>query len=427
MSIERAAIASLLNGGWNFGGHILAESDFLDQRNRRIFRTIRDLARQGADVDLFMVGDKLGEPLVDFAQEFASAKSIRTYADQLKDASLKRELWQAAQDMLTTDGTGREQLLAAQSLLASLHSGVSGEVVPVGERVAAWWQELSDRASGKAGLKTGFADIDRRLGGLRGGDLIVLAGRPSMGKTALAMNIAQQCGAATAFFSLEMQAGQLLDRLAASVSGVSFSHIHDPQQMTDDEWRKVTAASATIKTLPLFVDDTGGLAMEEIHARARSLKAKSGLSLVIVDYLQLVTGDPHLSREQQVSMISRDGKRMAKDLDVPVILLAQLSRKPEDRESKRPLMSDLRDSGAIEQDADAVGFIYRDEQYNPDSPHKGYAEVIWRKVRQGEPGTDWFVFHGAQQKFLPAVRPEPIAAPVRKKPYQVAAGGHWSD
>jgi replicative DNA helicase len=118
---------------------------------------------------------------------------------------------------------------------------------------------------------------------------------------------------------------------------------------------------------------------------------------------------------------------MAKDLDVPVILLAQLSRKPEDRENKRPLMSDLRDSGAIEQDADAVGFIYRDEQYNPDSPHKGYAEVIWRKVRQGEPGTDWFVFQGALQKFLPAVRPEPIAPPVRKKPYQVAVGAHWSD
>lgn len=423
---ERTVIASLLNGGWPYAGHLLTEADFTDIRLRKIFRAIRKLGEKGSAVDLFTVGDAIGEPLQDFLTEIAPAKNARSYAEELKDKTLQREVVNAAREIMGLSGSGKERLIQAQSMLADLHSGYGGEVVHVSEAVTDWWEELGQRAEGGDFLKTGFPDTDRRLGGLRGGDLIILAGRPSMGKTALALNIATQCGKPAVFFSLEMSTSNLLDRLAASVSGVHLGKIRTPAKLAEDEWRAVTEASVKIKEARVFLDDTGGISIEEIHARARSLQAKEGLSLVIVDYLQLVEADQRLSREQQVSHISRHGKRMAKDLNVPVILLAQLSRKCEDRHDKRPLMSDLRDSGAIEQDADVVAFVYRDEVYDKASQHAGYAELIFRKVRQGETGTDWFHFDGPHQQFKQAAEPPRVEAPVKRGPYKQHQP-HWAD
>lgn len=263
-------------------------------------------------------------------------------------------------------------------------------------------------------VSTGLADLDAKLGGgMRGSELIVVAGRPSMGKTAFSMSIAgfvaERIGP-VAVFSLEMSAKSLHQRNLARVGGIPLPHILDGKKFREEDWPRLTHAVAVASEMQMFTDDTSGLSVNEIVSRCRSLKRKHGLSLIVVDYLGLMTGGTEERQDLKIASYSAGLKGLAKQLDVPVIALAQLNRGVEQRPNKRPTMGDLRDSGAIEQDADIILLLYRDEVYNPDTPDRGTAEIIVGKQRNGETGPVRVAFVGEQQKFCDLapgyVRPE---------------------
>jgi replicative DNA helicase len=236
-----------------------------------------------------------------------------------------------------------------------------------------------------SGLCSGFVDLDEMTSGMHPGDLIVIAGRPSMGKTSLAMNIAEHVAIkeekTVAVFSLEMPKVQLSDRLLSSVGKIQFSKIRSGK-LDDDEWNRLTVATGKLNTDRIVIDDTSSIGVMEMRISLRRIQRKHGLGLVLIDYIQLMNGDGE-NRTQQISHISRGLKAIAKDFNVPVIALSQLSREVEKRPNRRPVMSDLRDGGSIEQDADVIAFIYRDEVYNKDTQHKGVAEILVRKQRNG--------------------------------------------
>ncbi|CAJ2717107.1 replicative DNA helicase [Burkholderia pseudomallei] len=266
-------------------------------------------------------------------------------------------------------------------------------------------EEIDSRYNGAplAVTPTGLRDLDEKFGGgMRGGDLVVIAGRPSMGKTAISMtiggNVAQDTGTVL-IFSLEMPAKQLHQRNLARIGGIPLPHILDGRRMTDGDWPRLTHATEVLSNLPMMVDDTSGLTLPEIVSRSRTVKRRHGLSLVIVDYLGLMTGGTDERQDLRIGSYSAGLKGLAKQLDIPVIALAQLNRGVESRPNKRPGMADLRDSGAIEQDADSVLLLYRDEVYNPDSPDRGTAEIIIGKQRNGETGSVRLAFSGEHQRF----------------------------
>jgi replicative DNA helicase len=253
------------------------------------------------------------------------------------------------------------------------------------------------------GVATGFSDMDRMTAGLQRGDLIIIAGRPSMGKTTLAVNIAENAAIGlqvpTAIFSMEMSAEQLSFRMIGSIGRVD-QHRLRTGRLTDEDWTRVNSAVSMMSSAPIFIDDSAGLSPTEVRARARRLKREHGLGLVVIDYLQLmqVAGSKE-NRATEISEISRSLKALAKELDVPVVALSQLNRSVEQRNDKKPVMSDLRESGAIEQDADVIVFIYRDEVYNEDSADKGTAEIIVAKQRNGPIGTVRLTFLGQYTRF----------------------------
>jgi len=267
------------------------------------------------------------------------------------------------------------------------------------ERIDALFQ--SDSAI--TGLATGLSEFDDKTAGLQNGDLIIIAARPSMGKTALAMNIAEHAAIRdqipTAIFSMEMPGEQLAMRLISSLARIDQTRVRTGR-LQDDDWPRITSAMSLMSEAPMFIDDTPALTPTEIRARARRLKREHGLGLILVDYLQLMqTGGQAENRTNEISEISRGLKALAKEMNVPVIALSQLNRNLEQRPNKRPVMSDLRESGGIEQDADVIAFIYRDEVYNEDSPDKGTAEVIISKQRNGPTGTCRLTFLGQYTRF----------------------------
>ena len=256
-----------------------------------------------------------------------------------------------------------------------------------------------------SGLPTGLADLDAMLDGLKGGDLIVVAGRPSMGKTAMAINIAENvalAGKPALVFSLEMGDTQLATRSLSSLGGINGKRLASGR-MNDDDWDRMTAALGRLHQAPLYIDQSVSLSVSQMRIRARRQMRKTGLALVVIDYLQLMRGEGN-NRNEELGDITRGLKLMARDLNVPVILLSQLSRKCEERTDKRPMLSDLRESGAIEQDADVVAMIYRDDYYNAASPYAGLAEVLVRKNRMGECGNVQLVFQPEFSRFRDADR-----------------------
>jgi len=265
--------------------------------------------------------------------------------------------------------------------------------------------EWHNNPDGMRGLPTGFADFDRLTGGLRGGDLLIVAGRPSMGKTTLAINMAENVAVdprvkgSVLVFSMEMPSEQLMTRMLSSVGGVPMQNIRSGR-ITDDEWVRMTSASSQLADSRIFIDESPGLSPTELRARARRIKREHGLDLVVVDYLQLmqVQGSKE-NRATEISEISRGLKALAKELSVPVIALSQLNRAVEQRENKKPVMSDLRESGAIEQDADMILFIYREEVYDKNTPRKGQADIELVKHRNGEPGYFTLTFQGQYTRF----------------------------
>lgn len=384
-------------------------SDFYLQQNRDIFETIYSMFNYSEVIDPVTVLDKMKERgvfsdsstsyLMQLMEITPTAANVRQYVQIVKDKSLLRSVAEAATDInesvFNGVGTAQDILENAEKRIYSLRKGNSGNTLEhIGTILLKVFDHLTELAeSGNAfpGLPTGLIDLDRRINGLNKSDLILIAARPGMGKTSIALNItlnvAKKCGKTIAFFSLEMSREQLGTRLMSNESFVDNQKLVTGQ-LSEDEWGKIGIASSALSQTDIRVDDNPSITVAEINAKCRRL---DNLGLVVIDYLQLMTssGNKQASgenRQQIVSDISRALKIMAKELNVPVICLSQLSRGPESRTDKRPMLSDLRESGAIEQDADVVLFLYRDDYYNDNSPEKNVAECIIAKNRHGETG-----------------------------------------
>ncbi len=415
---EQALIGGLLldNSAWDRVGDAVAEVDFYRDDHRRIFRHIArliEVARPADVVTVFESIDKSGEVdqtgglayLAEIANNTPSAANIRRYAEIVRERAILRRLVTVGDEIagsaLSPGGRDVKQLLdeAEARVFEIAEAGarsVQGflPIQPLLGQVVERIEELYDREnpSDITGVPSGFLDLDQMTSGLQPGDMIVVAGRPSMGKTAFALNIAEYVGVEmhlpVAIFSLEMSGPQLAMRFLSSVGRLDQQKIRTGR-LSDEEWDKMTVALGKLHEAPIHIDETGAINATDLRARARRLHRQCGkLGLIVIDYLQLMTSSrENENRATEISEISRSIKALAKELQVPVIALSQLSRKVEERNDKRPLMSDLRESGAIEQDADIILMMYREDYYKPDTQEKGIAEVIVGKHRNGPTGT----------------------------------------
>jgi replicative DNA helicase len=361
--------------------------------------------------------------LSEIANSTPSAANIRRYGEIVRERAVLRKLVMVGDDIaanaLNPAGRDVKQLLdeAEQKVFEIAEQGARSTqgflpIQPLLGQVVDRIQELYDRdnPSDITGVPTGFVDLDKMTSGLQPGDMIVVAGRPSMGKTAFALNIAEhvgvELGLPVAIFSLEMSGPQIAMRLLSSVGRLDQQKVRSGR-LSDEDWDKMTMALGKLHEAPIHIDDTGAINATDLRARARRLHRQCGkLSLIVIDYLQLMTSTKEgENRATEISEISRSIKALAKELQVPVIALSQLSRKVEERNDKRPLMSDLRESGAIEQDADIILMMYREEYYKPDTPEKGTAEVIIGKHRNGPTGVAKLTFLGEYTKFQNLAKP----------------------
>ncbi|HEY0877053.1 MAG TPA: replicative DNA helicase [Zeimonas sp.] len=427
---EQAVLGGLLldNTAFDRVADLLREDDFYRYDHRLIWHQIGRLIERSQPADVVTVYEALkvaGKAddagglvyLNALAQETPSAANIRRYAEIVRDRAVLRRLITTADEISTSAlnpaGKDTRQLLdeAESKVFQISEDGARGQAgfqpLPdllgkVVERIDELYNQ--NNPNDVTGVPSGYVDLDRMTSGLQPGDLVIVAGRPSMGKTALALNVAEHVavdqGLPVAVFSMEMGATQLAMRLVCSVGRLDQQRLRTGR-LVDDDWPRLTSAIQKMQDAQLFIDETPALNALELRARARRLSRQCGrLGLIVVDYLQLMsatsTGE---NRATEISEISRSLKALAKELDCPVIALSQLNRSLEQRPNKRPVMSDLRESGAIEQDADVIVFIYRDEVYNPDSTDKGVAEIIIGKQRNGPIGTVRLTFVGQYTKF----------------------------
>jgi len=401
----------------------LQESDFYREDHRLIFRHVLMMLTERKPVDVVTVAESLASAGVDedrtglaylgeLAMNTPSAARIVSYAELVRKYRRNRDFQSAAVQIVDFANADlstpiEERIDKAQAVMFALAERcVEGSDDP--ETIGALLpgvvedvQERYDQGGAIAGLPSGFADLDAKTCGFGGGDLIIVAGRPSMGKTAFALNVAEHVAVnenkPVVIFSMEMGKKQLSERSIASIGRVSMNALRSGQ-MTKDDFSRMSFALGKLFKAPLLIDDSPALTVAQMRSRARRAAKKHGLSLIVVDYIQLATGEGQ-SREQEVSSISRGLKALAKEFNCPVIALSQLNRKVDERPNKRPLMSDLRDSGAIEQDADLILMMYRDEYYHPDTPEKGIAEIIVAKQRMGETGIIQVLFRGEFSRF----------------------------
>ena len=430
---EQSLLGGLLldNQAWEKIADLVSVDDFYRDDHRRIFRHIGKLIEGNRPADVVTVlesieasedKDKTGGVayLGSLSQNTPSALNIRRYAELVRERAVQRKLARVATDIaeiaLSPSGKDVGQLLD-EAETRILEIGEAGsrnrsgfeEIQPVLARVMERIDFLyhRDNPSDVTGVPTGFVDLDEKTAGLQPGDLIIVAGRPSMGKTAFALNMAENVavdnGLPVAVFSMEMGGTQLAMRMLGSISRVD-QHRMRTGRLNDEEWGKLSSAMGKLHDAPIFIDETAALNALELRSRARRLRRQCGkLGLIVVDYLQLMSGSSQSSSENratEISEISRGLKALAKELEVPVVALSQLNRALEQRNDKRPMMSDLRESGAIEQDADLILFIYRDEVYFPDKPEsRGLAEVIIGKQRNGPIGKVELTFLGQYTRF----------------------------
>jgi replicative DNA helicase len=414
---ESSVLGGLLldNTAWDRMGDLLTDNDFYRHEHKLIFAAISTLINNSKPADVITVYEQLQNQgkaegmgglgyLNSLAQYVPSASNIRRYAEIVRERSILRKLVTASDEIATNafnpQGRPIERILdeAEQKIFNIGEEGsrmkqgfqsMETLVVNLMDRV----QEMADNPNDITGVPTGFYDLDRMTSGLQAGDLVVLAARPSMGKTAFAINIAEHValneGLPVAVFSMEMGAAQLAVRVVGSIGRIDQGHLRTGK-LTDEEWPRLTDAIERLRTVSLHIDETAGLTSSELRANARRLARRCGkLGLIVVDYLQLMTGSSSgdgENRATELGEISRGLKMLAKELQCPVIALSQLNRGVEQRTDKRPMMSDLRESGAIEQDADIIMFIYRDDYYNKDSKDPGVAEIIIGKQRNGPTG-----------------------------------------
>lgn len=402
---------------------ILEGSDFYREAHKEIFESMYDLFNRNKPVDLVTLTEELkkrdvldaigGIPyLTSLATGVPIASNVRHYAEIVEEKSILRKLIRASQEIVhlgySSDVEVAEVIEQAQKSIYDISQDRSDRgFVPVRDVLLDTFDKIEQLYESKTeitGMTTGFIDLDKKLSGFQKTDLILIASRPAMGKSALALNLAQnaatKAGASVAVFSLEMSKEQMMLRLIASESMVELGKIQ-VGNLDEDGWTRIANAMVPLSQSKIFFDDTPGISVAQIRSKCRRLKMEKGLDLVLIDYLQLMEGDRRSeNRQQEIASISRNLKIMAKELDCPIVALSQLSRAPELRANHRPILSDLRESGAMEQDADLVMFLYRDEYYHPDTDKKNIAEVIIAKHRHGETGTVDLIWLGQFQKFL---------------------------
>ncbi|UYO92610.1 replicative DNA helicase [Pollutimonas sp. M17] len=428
---EQSVLGGLLldNAAFDRVTDVLNEDDFYRFDHKIIWQHITRLIGLARPADVVTVNESLASAgksdevgglsyLNALAHNTPSAANIRRYAEIVRERSMLRKLVSVADEIsaaaFNPQGKEARQLLdeAESRVFQIAQEGARGgtgfqEIQPLLTQVVERIDELYHREgdSDITGVPTGFTDLDRMTSGLQPGDLIIVAGRPSMGKTSFSMNIGEHVaieqGLPVAVFSMEMGAVQLAMRMVGSV-GMLDQHRMRTGKLTADDWPRLTHAVQQVQEAQIYIDETPALTAMELRARSRRLARQCGqLGLIIIDYMQLMSGNSSgENRATEISEISRSLKGLAKELNCPLIALSQLNRSLEQRPNKRPVMSDLRESGAIEQDADLILFIYRDEVYNPDSPDKGTAEIIVGKQRNGPIGSVRLTFQGASTRFL---------------------------
>jgi replicative DNA helicase len=426
---EQSVLGGLMldNQTWDSIADKVVEIDFYRRSHQLIFRKIEELAEKQIPFDVITLSDALkviGELenvgglayLIMLAKDTPSAANITAYANIVRERSVLRQLihigTQISDSAFNTEGRDTSELLENAErqvfqIAEQRQRGQSGGFIPIKSLLANAVDKIEtlfEQEGAITGAGTGFTDFDELTSGLQPADLIIVAGRPSMGKTTIAMNMAENIALKgnkpVAVFSMEMPGDSLAMRMMSSLGRID-QHKVRTGKLDDDDWPRLTSAINLLAGTQLFIDDSPALSPTEVRARARRLAREHGqLGLIVVDYLQLMqspsSGD---NRVQQISDISRGLKALAKELNVPVVALSQLNRNLEQRPNKRPVMSDLRDSGAIEQDADLIVFVYRDEVYNEDSPDKGIAEIIIGKQRNGPLGTVKLTFLGQYTRF----------------------------
>ncbi len=417
------------NNSWDLVADRVVEEDFYRGDHRLIFRSIASLAEDNKPFDVITLSEWLESNneienvgglayLGTLAKNTPTAANIAHYADIVRERSVLRSLISASNNIagsaFNTEGRKVAEILdsAEQEIFKIAEQGSRNQKgfedmkTLLARAVDKIDMLFNSEAGAVTGIATGFTEFDKITTGLQNSDLIIIAGRPAMGKTSFAMNIAEHAATkekkSVAVFSMEMSGEQLATRLISSLGRINANKVRTGQ-LDDDDWQYLTKAVSQLQESKIFIDDTGALTPTELRSRVRRIaRANSGLDLVVIDYLQLMTGSGKAASENratEISEISRSLKAMAKEMNIPVIALSQLNRSLESRPNKRPIMSDLRESGAIEQDADIIVFIYRDEIYNEESPDRGVAEIILGKQRHGSIGTVKIAFQGEYTRF----------------------------
>jgi|MDSY01.2.fsa_nt_gb replicative DNA helicase len=424
---EQSVLGGLLLSadGWDVVAELVSDSDFYRLGHRLIFRQIARLAEAAEPVDVITVADKLqaadeldaagGLPyLAELAQNTPSASNIRAYAQVVRERASLRKLIEAAQEIAESgfnpEGRKSDELIdQAERRIMQIgeegpKSGGPQDVNPLLQSALTRIEDLFQSGGAITGISTGFIELDNMTSGLQDSDLVIVAGRPSMGKTAFAMNLVEHAvlnqDKPILVFSMEMPADSLIIRMLSSIGRIDQTRLRNGK-LEQEDWPKLSAAVTKLKDVPLYIDDTPALTPTEVRSRARRVaREHGGLGMIMVDYLQLmqVAGSSE-GRTAEISEISRSLKAIAKEFKVPMVALSQLNRSLEQRPNKRPVNSDLRESGAIEQDADVIMFIYRDEVYHEESEEKGIAEIIIGKQRNGPIGICRLAFIGQYTRF----------------------------
>lgn len=411
---------------------ILKEEMFFSELNAEIFKVILLLSNASMPIELAAVGQHFTKEsdrnyLAQVVKNSPGFKTIGYYVGFVNQSYQERNLIERltmAINSLTEQGKHQDKMDKAMSLLSNVDDSEIDDSTYVPDLLSQYLEQLDTRFNNGGeivGVATGFHELDERLNGLRGGDLVVVAGRPGMGKTTLAMNIAENLAlnkGHVKVFSMEMPKMQLVERMVSSQGGINLGHLRSGR-LSPDEWSFVNKGFTKASSLKINIDDRGALNIHQVKAAARKTHRRAKLDLIVLDYIQLMSGTKgHQNRVGEVTEITAQLKALAKELDIPVIALSQLSRKVEERPNKRPLMSDLRDSGSIEQDADIVIMMYRDDYYDKESPNPGTAEAIVCKHRNGEPGDVALLAELQFSRFKnftgELVKPQPNAKPMSK-------------
>ncbi|HEY8363287.1 MAG TPA: replicative DNA helicase [Tissierellaceae bacterium] len=415
MILDREAI--------NIAVEMIKPEDFYKEAHREIFEAILNLYNKNEPVDLITLAEELKRRgtleniggvtyLADLSSGVATTANTKYYCKIIEEKSTLRKLIKSCNEIILKSYENLEEVNAiieqAEKSIFDITLGKQREgFAPINEVLLKSFSKIEERAASQnpiTGITTGFIDLDYKLSGLQRSDLILVAARPSMGKTAFALNLATNAalkgGAKVAIFSLEMSKEQLVQRMISATAHVDLQKIISGR-LSEDEWIQIINAMGPLSQAQIFIDDTAAISLMEMKAKCRRLKIEKGLDLILIDYLQLMQSESrHENRQQEISAISRGLKALAKELECPVVALSQLSRAPELRSDHRPILSDLRESGAIEQDADVVLFLYRDEYYNPDTDKKNIGEVIIAKHRNGPTGSVELVFKKEFTKFV---------------------------